>query len=226
MKERHAQRSPGAANGDPLVGIAQVQAPALVPEIRFAGLPAGETLERFRTRNAAVIGMATPYWAVAWPGGQALARYILDTPGLVRGRRVLDLGCGAGLVAVAACMAGASEVTAVDSDAMAVRATAVSAMLNTVRLRAVQGDFTRIDGTADIVCAGDLWYDRTTGRQATSTLARLGGCGRLLLVGDALRPGRPRAGIVELARYRLEVPDEFGMPGQTFATASRFDPEP
>lgn len=53
---------------------------ALVPELRYRGLPEGDTLEGFRTRHAALLGADVPYWVIAWPGGQALARYLLDRP--------------------------------------------------------------------------------------------------------------------------------------------------
>lgn len=223
MQDIESGLGPDTGGDDLVLEIAEVQTPPLLPEIRFAGVPSGDTLESFRTRNAARLGVATPYWAVAWPGGQALARYILDNPDLVRGRRVLDLGCGAGLCAVAAAMAGASDVTAVDSDAMAIRAARVSARLNSVRVRVRLADFTQVDCGADVVCAGDLWYDKTTGRHATSALVRLHAEGRLLLIGDALRPGRPRVGVTQVARYPIDVPNEFGMKGQSFATVSRLD---
>ncbi|WP_108879944.1 50S ribosomal protein L11 methyltransferase [Anderseniella sp. Alg231-50] len=195
---------------DQLRSITAHTSPPLVPEIMLAGLPHHHTFETFRTQHQAVIGVATPYWLVAWPGGQGLARYLLDTPKLASRRRVVDLGCGNGLVAIAAAMAGAPSVLAVDVDANALVCAEENAGLNRVDIEIEQADlrdFTPSRG--DLICAGDLWYDQATGRQATGCLARLrdGECAALYC--DAGRSYRPRSGVTCLKTYDLSASPEF-----------------
>lgn len=190
--------------------IVAVTRPAALSGFRFLGLPEGQSLDRFRMRHSAEIGAAVPYWAVAWPGGLALARLLLDRPEIVAGRPVVDLGCGAGLVAIAAMKAGAATAHAIDIDANALVAARENARLNRVEISASAVDFAALAAPDDaVICAGDLWYDRTTGRRATAALHRLHVPGRTILAGDPGRPGRPRAGFAEVARYSLPVSSEF-----------------
>ncbi|ETK37537.1 class I SAM-dependent methyltransferase [Microbispora sp. ATCC PTA-5024] len=116
-----------------------------------------------------------PFWAYAWAGGQALARHVLDHPETVRGRTVLDLATGSGLVAIAAAVAGAAEVVANDVDPHALAAAALNAEANGVRIRPVAGDV--LDGTPeeDVVLAGDVYYERALAERVTPFLARARG---------------------------------------------------
>ncbi|MGI9406884.1 MAG: class I SAM-dependent methyltransferase [Hyphomicrobiaceae bacterium] len=194
--------------------ICELQSLAALPELAFAGLPAAMTLEAFRTAHCDLLGAGVPYWAVAWPGGQAVARFLLDNPDMVAGRQVIDIGCGAGLIAVAAMRAGAAGATALDHDPNAVLAAAQTARLNDVE---VSAHLATIEGFADdleaprdtIVCAGDLWYEPETGRRATTALTGLAAQGAEVYCGDPGRPGRPRTGVKELARYTVTVAPEF-----------------
>jgi len=190
--------------------IADPLVPPLVPELRVPGLPAGLDLETFRTHHAAGIGAGVPYWAVAWPGGQALARWLLDHPRAVCGRAVMDLGCGSGLVAAAAMRAGAARAVALDCDPLALAAVGETMRLSGLCIEPRLGDIAAVEpepGT--VLCAGDLWYDRTTGRRATALLMRLAASGHPVLIGDPGRPGRPRRGWRALATYRMPVSTEF-----------------
>ena len=99
------------------------------------------------------------YWVFCWASGQVLARYILDNPGRVKGKRVLDFGCGSGVVAVAAALAGASEVIACDIDPLALEATAINADLNGVELSFCE-DYFSASGEIDLVIVADVLYDR------------------------------------------------------------------
>lgn len=99
------------------------------------------------------------YWVFCWASGRVLARYLLDHPGLVEGRRVLDFGCGSGVVAIAAALAGAKEVIACDIDPLALRASRVNAALNEVTLT-LRDDFDAIDGAIDLIIVADVLYDR------------------------------------------------------------------
>ena len=152
--------------------------------------------------------LAPPFWAFAWAGGQALARFLLDTPDLVRGRAVLDVGTGGGIVAVAAALAGAARVVAVDVDPLAVAASTLAAAANGVedRVEAREGDATptaAID--ADVVTVGDLFYDAPLAAKLEPWLRAR--CDRArVLVGDPSRTYVPRRGVRELASYEVPVP--------------------
>ena len=144
----------------------------------------------------------SPYWAFPWAGGQALARYLLDHPALVAGRRVVDFASGSGLVAIAAARAGAAEVVAVDLDPFCRAAVALNAELNRVAV-----GFREEDPLAaplpdcDVVLAGDVFYERALASGATAWFARLAARGTLVLAGDAGRVYAPAAGFVEVAAY-------------------------
>ena len=100
-----------------------------------------------------------PYWAWPWAGGQALARYALDTPDAVRGRRVVDIGAGGGVVAIAAALAGATRVTAIDIEPYAIQACHLNAAANGVLIDTIEGDPVGTDDGWDVVLAGDVWYE-------------------------------------------------------------------
>jgi predicted nicotinamide N-methyase len=134
-----------------------------------------------------------PFWAFAWPGGQALARYVLDHPGLVAGRSVLDLGSGSGLVAIAAAKAGAATVTASEVDPVAVAAIGLNARANGVPAPAIVGDVLDGDGSrADVVLAGDVWYSRPLAERVLGFLDRAVAGGASVLAGDIGRAFLPR----------------------------------
>lgn len=99
------------------------------------------------------------YWVFCWASGQVLAQYLLERPELVAGKRVLDFGCGSGVVAIAAAMAGASQVIACDIDPLALAATRANAELNRVELELV-ADFFAVEGPLDLIIVADVLYDR------------------------------------------------------------------
>lgn len=134
-----------------------------------------------------VIGLPPPFWAFAWAGGQALARYILDHPNLVAGKRVLDIGSGSGLVAIAAAKSGAVHVCANDIDEFAICAIALNARENGVSVDVVPGDMCGRDDHFDVILAGDISYERDMAERLTSWLAHLSARGADVLIGD---PGR------------------------------------
>jgi predicted nicotinamide N-methyase len=156
-------------------------------------------------------GQDPPFWAAAWPGGQALARYVLDHPESVAGRRVLDLGAGSGLVAVAALLAGADRVLASDIDPYSHAAVQVNAELNGVSGIEVLGDV--LDGDppdVDVVLAGDVCYDREMTARVLPFLGAAWLGGAAVYLGDPGRKYVPREGLVEAAAY--DVPDADGGP--------------
>ena len=150
------------------------------------------------------IGLPPPFWAFAWAGGQALARYILDQPEIVAGKSVLDFASGSGLVAIAAAKAGAREVEASEIDVFAVEAIAINARANCVSIRARHDDVIGRDDGWDVILAGDVSYERDMAQRVTDWLAGLAARGASVLVGD---PGRSY-----LAHDRLEAVAEYRVP--------------
>jgi predicted nicotinamide N-methyase len=146
-----------------------------------------------RTEDARGPVQPPPFWAFAWPGGQALARYVLDHADLVAGRTVLDLGSGSGLVAIAAAMAGAAAVLASEIDALAVAAIGLNARANGVPAPAILGDVLDGDGEgAEVVLAGDVWYSRSLAERVLAFIERARARGASVLVGDIGRAFLPR----------------------------------
>ncbi|POR43881.1 methyltransferase [Methylobacterium sp. V23] len=155
----------------------------------------------------AVIGLPPPFWAFAWAGGQALARYILDNPGLVAGRRVLDFASGSGLVAIAAARSGAEHVTASDLDPFAIPAIGLNAAANDVaeRIEAVSRDLIGSDPGSAVVLAADIFYEQDLAARVTAWLSGLHARGATVLVGDPGRSYLPRDRLTELATYTVPV---------------------
>jgi predicted nicotinamide N-methyase len=154
------------------------------------------------------IGLAPPFWAFAWAGGQALARYILDHPESVRGRRVLDFASGSGLVAIAAAKAGAGSIEACDIDAFACAAMRLNAALNGVTLQPRSADLIGQDEGWEVVLAGDIAYEQGTAARVFDWLAALALRGATVLVGDPGRAYLPKTGLDLLATYSVPVTRE------------------
>jgi len=151
-------------------------------------------------------GDPPPYWAFPWAGGLALARYLVDRPETVTGRRVLDLGTGSGLVAIAAAMAGASVVTAADIDRYAIAAATLNAAANNVAVNVTGADLTcGPPPDVDLVAIGDLFYERDLATVVTGFLERCVKRSIDVLIGDPGRAYLPRTRLRLLREYR--VPD-------------------
>ena len=166
-----------------------------VPQVRQIRLHLAEDVLGLwqRTEDEFGTGRPPPFWAFAWPGGQALARYVLDHPGLVAGRRVLDLGSGSGLVAIAAAMAGAAAVVASEIDALAAAAVRLNARANGVPVPVIAGDVLDGDGDgAEVVLAGDVWYSGPLAERVLGFLERARARGASVLTGDVGRAFLPR----------------------------------
>ncbi|MBB4040679.1 putative nicotinamide N-methyase [Microvirga flocculans] len=151
------------------------------------------------------IGLPPPFWAFAWAGGQALARYVLDHPETVHGRRVLDFASGSGLVAIAAMKAGAAEVTACDIDPFAIAAIGVNADANRVAVTPLKADIVGEDRGWDTVLAGDICYERDLAERVAEWLFALNRRGATVLIGDPGRSYLPKDRLENLAAYEVPV---------------------
>jgi predicted nicotinamide N-methyase len=144
-------------------------------------------------------------WAFAWAGGQALARYLIDQPGNVVGKRVLDFASGSGLVAIAAAKAGASRVEACDIDAFAGEAIGLNAQANGVHVEVLLDDLIGRDEGWDVICAGDVCYERAMAESIIDWLSQLQARGATVLIGDPGRSYLPRDRLEALATYQVPV---------------------
>ena len=151
------------------------------------------------------IGLPPPFWAFAWAGGQALARYLLDNPGTVAGRRVVDFASGSGLVAIAAAKAGADHVLASDLDPFALAAIPLNAAANGVAARIEASGADLIGADADCVLAADVFYERDLAERVSAWLEALHARGRTVLIGDPGRAYLPRDRLVAVATYAVPV---------------------
>jgi predicted nicotinamide N-methyase len=181
---------------------AALMAPPLVPEIKLYLATEVVPLWRATEEELEKMGVPPPYWAFAWAGGQALARYVLDHPETVAGRHVLDIGAGSGLVGIAAVKAGAASVLAADIDAFSAAAVRLNAAANGCELEVTQDDLIGRDGDWDVVLVGDLFYERPL---AERLLAWLQPLNRPALLGDPGRNYFPRTGVERLALYNVQV---------------------
>lgn len=180
-----------------------IASPTLLPELRLHLASVMTPLWRLTAKGLAENDVEPPFWAFAWPGGQALARLVLDRPELVRGLRVLDLGAGCGVAAVAAALAGAMQVVASDIDKLAVAALALNAELNGVSLDATASDLTLSgDTTFDVILAGDLCYEHDMAARIMAWLAAQAAHGAAVLLGDPGRTYLPE-GLTAIARYAV-----------------------
>ena len=175
------------------------------PEIRLHVADEATDLWQKTEEELGTLGLPPPFWAFAWAGGQALARYILDHPETVRGRTVLDFASGSGLVAIAAAMAGAGEVSACDIDAFALAAIGLNAEANGVGIEALQADLVGEDQGWDVVLAGDICYERDTAERVVAWLQTLSRRGTTVLIGDPGRSYLPKDALEALSTYEVPV---------------------
>jgi predicted nicotinamide N-methyase len=171
-------------------------------------------------------GVPPPFWAFAWAGGQALARYLLDHPEAVRGKTVLDFASGSGLSAIAAAKAGAKRVIANEIDAFAVEAIRLNAELNGVELEIEERDLVgESDPAWQVVIAGDVCYEKTPSERFMLWLRGLAAEGREVLMGDPLRTYLPRSGLERVIAYSVKTTREIEDTDLRNAVVWRVSPE-
>ncbi|MBV5259845.1 methyltransferase [Synechococcus moorigangaii CMS01] len=193
---------------DPLQFIqahTRIASAPLTPELRFH--LAEETLPIWQQTEEALgeAGLPPPFWAFAWAGGQALARYLMDNPALVAGRYVLDFASGCGIAGIGAAKAGAARIDASEIDPFAVEAILANAALNGVSVHAEKADLVGADRGWDAVLAGDVFYEGPGAERIASWLEGLHQRGCLVLIGDPGRHFLPKEKLEPLARYDTPV---------------------
>jgi len=184
-----------------------IAAPPLTPEIRLHLASEVTPLWHATEASLAKQQLPPPYWAFAWAGGQALARYLLDHRDVAAGQDALDFGAGSGLVAIAARMAGARRVTAAEIDPFATAAIAMNARLNNVSVALEASDVIgRAAAPWTLILAGDMCYERPLAERLIAWLKTKTRGGATVLLGDPGRAYLPKTGLTELARYAVPTP--------------------
>ncbi|MBA4795421.1 MAG: methyltransferase [Phenylobacterium sp.] len=187
----------------------RLQTPPHTPELTLRLADEITPIWRMTEEALEQIGLPPPFWAFAWAGGQALARYILDHPQIVAGRRVVDFASGSGIVAIAAAKAGAAHVLAADIDPFCGAALAVNAEAN-----GVVCDFTDADlldappPPVEVILAGDICYEKPLAARVLAWLGAARQAGATVLIGDPGRSYFPREGLDKLAEYQVPTTRE------------------
>jgi predicted nicotinamide N-methyase len=184
----------------------------LVPEISLYLADEAVPLWEKTEEELAAVGLPPPFWAFAWAGGQALARYLLDNRNGIAGRRVLDLGAGSGLVAIASAKAGGAPVVAADIEAFSDSAISLNAEANGVHIETLIADLLGSPAPSspryDLILVGDLFYEQTTAQRVLTFLTTQTAVGAHVLVGDPGRSYLPKQRLKELAVYSVPVTRE------------------
>ncbi len=201
---------PPSARRQFIVANTRLQSPPHTPELTLHLADEVTPIWRMTEEALAEIGLPPPFWAFAWAGGQALARYALDKPDVVSGRAVIDFASGSGIVGIAAMRAGASRVLAADIDPFCGEALSLNAAVNGVAVDYTGADL--LDAPpppwADVILAGDICYEKPLADRVMAWLAQAGAAGATVLIGDPGRSYFPREGLVKLAEYQVPTTRE------------------
>lgn len=204
--------------GDPLTFVRDntiLKPPSLIPELRLHLADKAMPLWELTEEELAEKDLPPPYWAFAWAGGQALARYVIDHPQIAAGQRVLDIAAGSGLVGIAALWVSAAHVVANDIDAFAIAAITLNATANgveagleTVRRDMLDEPVLAANGMPlyDLVLAGDVCYEKPMAGRTIAWLRRHAAAGATVLMGDPGRSYLPESGLTQLAEYMVPTP--------------------
>lgn len=181
----------------------ELMAVPLVPEINLYLAHEAIPIWQKTEEQLVEVGLPPPYWAFAWAGGQALARYVLDHPEIVSGKTVLDLASGSGLVAIAASKAGAKSVLAADIDAFSISAIAANAAANGVHIKTTKENLLLAPPQPfDAILVGDLFYERSV---ATACFDYLQKSDAKVLIGDPGRSYLPTDKLLKITEYAVPV---------------------
>ncbi len=191
-----------------MVANTRPTAPPLVPEVHLRLADEALSIWRKTEEELGALGLPPPFWAFAWAGGQALARFVLDHADLVADRRVLDFASGSGVAAIAAAIAGAQATEASDIDEFAIAAVEINAGENRAAVLPRCEDLIGADEGWDVVLAGDVCYERDMAEAVTGWLAVLARRGATVLVGDPRRTYLALDLLESVAEYRVPVTRE------------------
>ena len=188
----------------------RIQPPPHTPELALHLADEITPIWRMTEEALAEIGLPPPFWAFAWAGGQALARYVLDNPQVVAGRRVVDFASGSGIVAIAAMKAGAADVLAADIDPFCGAALSLNAEANSVAVAFTDKDLleTAPPAWAEVILAGDICYEKPLAARVMAWLGAARAAGATVLIGDPGRSYFPRSGLEKLAEYQVPTTRE------------------
>jgi len=196
----------------------RLQRPPHVPELQLYLADEVMPIWRMTEQELGEAGVPPPFWAFAWPGGQAIARYLLDHPEEVAGKRVLDVGTGSGLCALAAMKAGAASALAADIDVFSEEAVALNAQANEVSVAFTNRDLLDAHpaGTppalpawvSDLILAGDLCYEQPLAGRILAWLQAAHARGTRVLIGDPGRDYFSGEGLIRLATYQVPTTRE------------------
>ena len=192
-----------------IVANTRLQTPPHTPELRLHLADEITPIWRLTEEELGRLGLPPPFWAFAWAGGQALARYLTDNPVEVAGKRVLDFATGSGLVAIAAMKAAAAEVLAADVDPFCAAAVALNAEVNGVAIAFTDANLLHAAPPAvDLILAADICYEQPLAGRVMAWLAAARATGARVLIGDPGRSYFPKSGLVHLAEYRVQTTRE------------------
>jgi predicted nicotinamide N-methyase len=192
-----------------IVENTRLQAPPHAPELKLHLADEITPIWRMTEEALEAMGLPPPFWAFAWAGGQALARYLIDTPETVAGRTVVDFAAGSGIVAVAAMKAGAASALAADIDSFCEAAIALNAAANAVEVGFTDANL--LDSpppAADLILAGDICYEKPLAARVMEWLEQARAQGSTVLIGDPGRTYFPREGLIKLAEYQVPTTRE------------------
>lgn len=183
-------------------------APPLTPELRLHLATEIVPIWKATEDELQEMGVPPPFWAFAWAGGQALARYVLDNPKLVRGKDVLDFGAGSGLAGLAAAKAGAKRALCADIDPFAVAAMGLNADANQLSIQATAENLLGLDRGWDTILIADMCYERELAAAVDDWMRALARRGATVLIGDPKRNYFPGQGLTALATYEVQTTRE------------------
>ena len=192
-----------------IVENTRLQAPPHAPELVLHLADEITPIWRLTEEALEEMGLPPPFWAFAWAGGQALARYLLDHPDTVAGKRVIDFAAGSGIVAIAAMKARAAHVLAADIDGFCGPAIALNARANGVSVAFTDANLLDAAPPAvDVVLAGDICYEKPLAERVMAWLTTARAAGTQVLIGDPQRTYFPRTGLIKLAEYQVPTTRE------------------
>lgn len=181
-----------------------IESPSILPELKLHIATEVTPLWQSTEDELNAKNIAPPFWAFAWPGGQGVARYLMDNPAMVRGKRVMDFAAGSGMGAIACLKAGAASAIAVDIDMLALTVIRMNGLLNGMAVLPQNGvDMTTPPADTDLIIAGDVCYQKDMAEAGLRWLRQCVAAGIRVILGDPGRAYAPKQGIAELARYTV-----------------------